>query len=406
MRDLIYVSTLFLSPIFFAIIAIMGIQYSGSSESNLYIIIALLYFFISVLTLFFNHTIKKKYSVSVLISILIIIGITINGLVFGKTNSSMFRQFIIFCIPASLIGIHYARRGSIESLIKWLDWLMLLLSISFIFSTNNLLLRIADQTSHYSQNLSYNATLALLLNLFLLSFGNRYKRFSIFKNKFYKYLCYILIPLQLSVLFIGGGRGALVTLFIGLIVYFFQFKKPTHKFFKFLIYSFLIVISLSYLLTNFLEIDVVNILVRNADRAINFLDTGLSSYDRTSGRDALYRQSIELIFSRPLSGYGLFNYVSYIKPHPYPHNLLLEWALQGGLFFMLISIFIIVVLIFNMFKRNKYHPINTMFFLLVVYAFCPLLFSGSYLQSPFFWFVIMYMINYCIPKEQNRQVFP
>lgn len=400
MKDLVYVSALFLSPLFFAVNAIVGVQYYGSTESNLYITITVFFFIICILSFFFNHSRTKKYSLSFYLSYLIIIGITINGIIVGKITSSMYRQFVVFCVPASMIGMYYARKGSIESMVKWLDWLMILLSVSFVFAVKNLLLNIADNTGHYSQTLSYDASLALLLNLFLLSYGDKYKRFRIFNIKLYKYICYAIFPLQFAILLIGGGRGAVITFFVGLIVCVLQLKKPLIKILKYFVYFFIIAICVNYLLINFLNIDVINVLALNAERSFSFFDSGLSSFDRTSGRDFLYRQSVELILARPLWGYGLFGYVTYISP--YPHNLILEWALQGGLLFMLIIAFMNIFLIIKMQKYIKHNPKDIMFILFIVLAYVPLIFSGSYLQSPLFWFVIMYMSNYCSTIEQKQ----
>lgn len=402
MKDLVYVSTLFLSPIFFAIIAIIGVQYYGSTESNLFITIAVLFFIICIISFFINHLKKNQHKLSFYLSIIIIVGITLNGIIVGKITSTMYRQFVVFCIPASMIGLYYAERGSIGSMVKWLDWLMILLSVSFVFVVKNLLLNIADNTGHYSQTLSYDASFAILLNLFLLSNGDKHKRFRIFNIKLYKYLCYALFPLQFAILLIGGGRGAVITFFVGLIVCVLQLKKPLIKILKYFVFFFIIAICVNYLLINFLNIDVINVLARNAERSFNFLDSSLSSFDRTSGRDFLYRQSVELILARPFWGYGLFGYVTYISP--YPHNLILEWALQGGLLFMLIIVFMNLFLIIKMQKYIKHNPKNIIFILFIVLAYVPLIFSGSYLQSPLFWFVIMYMSNYCSPIEQKQVI--
>lgn len=394
MKDLIYSCNLFLSPLFFAIISIFGVSYSGSVDSSLYVAVSVIFFSITIFTFILENIKSRIISIKAIISISILSLISFSGYFYGDTNSSMFSQFVVLCIPTSLAGIWYGNKGSIEYFIKWIDIFILIVSFSFFFTIPQLLSNIATQTSHYSQTMSYNASFVLVLNLYMIGFGSRYNRFRLFNSTLFKLLSYAILPLQFTAMILGGGRGAIFTLFTGLLLYFFFNSKPLSKVVKTIFVLILVLFLLLYISNIYLDIDFLDVFYRNAGRAWSFFDSNLSSFDRTSGRDSLYIKTIELIKSRPILGYGLFNYKLYISPHPYPHNIVLEWGLQGGIIFMLLCILIASALLFKMIKIITLYPKNILLLALAIYPFTSLLFSGSYLQSPLFWFIIMFLFNY------------
>ena len=79
---------------------------------------------------------------------------------------------------------------------------------------------------------------------------------------------------------------------------------------------------------------------------------------------------------------------------PYPHNIFLEFLLQGGVIYLTFWI----ILFAKLFKKFKQllRKDDTNFFLIPisVFPFIQLLASGTYLESGLFWFTIAYVFNY------------
>lgn len=392
MKDFIYTITIFSSTLFFAAIAILGISYTGSADSNLYKYSSFILALICCIILIYDFLVSSKATKRFYISLIILTSFSIIGLATGYSNSTMYRQFIVFCLPASLVGIHYARLGSIAPMVKWLDLVMLLLSSSFIFTVQQLISGIQRQEVYYSQMMSYCAAFSALLNLFLIQYGTRYNRFAFFKTKLYKVICYILLPYQVLTIFIGGGRGAVVTFCIGLFVYILQYKK--RKLVKNIIIIVTLVIGGTYFIFSFSDSNLIDTFIKNTARSFSFADKSLSLYDRTSGRNYVYEQSLKAISNQPISGYGLFSFVEQIRPNPYPHNIFMEWALQWGVIYSVIFTIIVLNQIKKINKLHKQNPTLILIYPLLVWPFSELLYSGSYMQTSLFWFIIMFIYNY------------
>ncbi len=394
MRDFVFSVAIFLSTLFFSITSLFGVSYSGSSSSNVYVYISAGVALISVLLVLIDFLKNAYVSLSELVSCFIIVNFALIGAVSGYHSSPMFGQFVLFCVPSSFIALYYARRKTISSIVKWLDVWMLVISLSFIVTMPALVGDVIDQTAWYSQTMSYDAACAVLLNLYLMVYGKQYVRFKFFSSSFYKMACWLLLLVQLVALFLGGGRGAIVVVFVGAISLMHTFRKRFHKSFMFFIVAISFLVAGFYLIYQKGDGGFTYVLEKNMSRSFSMFDNGETMYDRTSGRNTVYSESIHAIEESPIVGYGLFRYVEQIKPQPYPHNIVLEWALQYGVLFAVICLCMVILLI-NKFRRIKKNDSRLVVLTpLMVVPFVQLLFSGSYLQTPLFWFIVIFLFNY------------
>lgn len=402
MKDFIFSVAIFWSALFFSITSLWGISYVGSSSSGVYVYISAGVAFLSILTVAVDFLKNSYLSSSEIISCFIMLVFISIGVISGYYSSSMFGQFILFCVPATVVALYYARRKSISSIVKWIEVWMVVLTLSFFVTIPALVGNVMDQTAWYSQTMSYDAACAILLNLYLMMYGDQYIRFKFFSSSFYKIACWFLLLIQLVALFMGGGRGAVVVVFVGVLFLIPTIRKRFHN------SSVIIVVAIAFLLVGFYMIyqkgdsGITYVLEKNMTRSYSMFDKSLSLYDRTSGRNTVYSESVQAIMESPIVGYGLFKYVEQIKPQPYPHNLILEWALQYGILFAIVCVCVIVHIIrkFRRHKRNDNQLV--MMTPLMAVSFTQLMFSGSYLQTPLFWFVIIFVFNYK-PFIPNRR---
>ena len=403
MKLIVYFVTLFWGFIFFSATSILGVAYNGSEDSKLFIISSLI-----IVALFYIYYINDKQKGefnkgrigSFLLYIFIILA---EGVISGYTDSSMFKQFTLFCVPASLLGIKYAKKGTIAPLVKYLDCLVVILSFSFVFMMSNLAQLVGDGLAGYSQQMSYFASLTILLNVFLIKYGRFYDRFKIFTSKAYRIISYLLLLPQLLALVMGGGRGAFIVFFVGLLFLVIKdLKKIAHAVIR---VSFIVIVVLAIIPRfNYFGIEgAADVVSRNFERIIAVGKAGEDLYDRTSGRNYVYKDAIYSIEKNPL-GYGMFSFEKQLPDQPYPHNIILEWAMQWGVLYALFQI----VLIFFLFKHYKRWLLKDRSLIILLpiltYQFILLLFSGSYMQEPLYWFSITFLLNFKYKRKGINKI--
>lgn len=396
MRDLVFAITLFASNLFFCISAIFG--YSVAEEggaSGLYKYYCIGVFIISLLFCIKEQA-KRVIRYRHFWSILIIAIYIIIGVLSGYNADTSVLVLIAFCLPSVVIAVYYAERRSLSELIKWIDIILLVMSLSLVFSLRQLFVSIADGISSYSQSLSYNAAYCFVLYLFLLIFGKNYERFSFFKSKLYKYISIIMLPYTLVILFFSGGRGAFGTLVVGCIVLFILYRRQNNskqpKYLK-LLFETVLVLSLVFTLIPRSYKDVFN---TNFDRVFSFFDTDKSMFERASGRDEVLSIAFEQIRERPILGSGLFSYKKELNKKAevsYPHNIFIEVLMQGGIVFLLFFLIIILQATIKL-KCIFRVPQQELLVVFIVYSMTMLLYSGSYMQNSFFWFFMTYIFNF------------
>lgn len=75
------------------------------------------------------------------------------------------------------------------------------------------------------QEISYSAAFCFGINWVNIITGNTTDRFPLFQNKFWCYICFVLLPLQAMLCVLGGGRGGGVLLILFFFVTIFVFSR-------------------------------------------------------------------------------------------------------------------------------------------------------------------------------------
>lgn len=400
MKHLFFLIALFANILYVNISAFWGVL-SIEGSNTIYKIYCIVVFFV-FLFFYTKQYFNKKIYRNHFISILILVFYIICGVLSGYANDVTTLCLIAYCLPATGIAVFYAENQCINKLVKWIDVFLPVLSISMLFSLRILLNNVLEGTSFYSQSLSYDASYCFLFYLFFLLFGKEYDRFSFFKSKIYRIISLIMLPYLLSVLFFSGGRGALGTIIVGVIFLLYMYKW-NYKIKPLMIFSLSIVaITFIVLLLLYLPEESIEIFTRNFNRVFSFFDTNASMDQRTSGRDGALYDAISQISQSPIIGNGLFSYKDLYFKHTeltYPHNIILEVLLQGGIILLLLFSIIMTRLFFKlrMIYKIKSHMIIV---LIGIFSFTKLLYSDSYMENPFFWFFVVYLYNVKIPKRK------
>lgn len=395
MKDLIFSTSLFVSILFFCITAILGITYDGTG--TLYRNVCILTFAICMTTFFIcSHA---RLDIRSFFSIIVLLVYFIAGVLSGYVFDKSFLCFTAFSIPASCVGLHYGHRGSIIRLVKWLDVICVLLSVSLFLFVGNLRWAIVNGDADYSQNLSYFASLAFLIDLFMLIRGSDYDRFRLFETKVMRAISIIMLVFYPLIVFLSGGRGGFVVIIIGIIAFLFSYKGRR----RITMFAGLGFVLISFIIVFYFvsSTDSFSVFQQNSGRVFSYIDQGGINMAETSGRDVVYRESWDLFLSKPIDGYGLFTYKSHLYSVTYPHNLLLEFLLQGGLLLALPLLLLLFVFFSKYVSIYRVNPSVIMVLPFIVYSFTKLMFSGSYMEEPFFWFSLMFVFNYK-PQLESR----
>lgn len=386
-RALVYIFYLFLTPIFFCFCSLLGIDYSGAEDSNLF-----KYVYIAadaiVVVLFLQSVFVKggRISLRVLLVFLVLLIISVDYLFSQGTTlqAYIFRTFIAESVIAAFIAIDVSGRQLLMSMVKWLDVVMLLISIFAAINIPRLLVGMAIGVGEMVQALAYFSAVGFSINFFLLLFGKNYQRFSFASSSVYQIICSILLVVQIVSCLVSGGRGGAVLLIVSFFVLLFLWSKNNSgSKNKFLVYS---IIVLGLLIVPFILPNNISSMINSGmERTFSYLNDGGIDMSQTSNRDIFYTESIKIIEEKNVLGWGFWGYIS--RANLIPHNLFLETMLQGGIIYtFFVSVFLIALfikLIRAVRRDSRYIVIVT----IALYPFVQLMFSGSYIMTPLFWFV-------------------
>lgn len=388
MKDFILSMSIFISTIFFSVSTILG---QSTEDTSGYHIIAAAYAVVCVITLLLS-TSKGKFQTSNTFSIFIIAVIILSGLVSGETDNSYYQQFIVFSIPAALVGIHYGRNDCLNLMVKWLDLYCIVIAVSLLVSFPQYYASRILGDVYYDQTLSYEAAFAALLDLFLIVDTDRTRHFRFTNNIIYKTLSIVLIPILVLCIVLSGGRGGFITLIVGVILFLFTHKYSKKKILKGAFGITLIVIFLFPIILNLLGPNVTDFASESFGRIFSYISGGKIDVSQTSGRDEILKKAFELIGREPLSGYGFFSYTPFLGT--YPHNIFVEWLLQGGILLFTFAMFVTIWFYAKLIRLVKYKTEVIVFLPIFIFPLTELLFSGTWVSNPYLWFCLFYVINY------------
>ena len=189
----------------------------------------------------------------------------------------------------------------------------------------------------------------------------------------------------------SGGRGGVVFLFAlaGLISLIFVKKRNIFKVLFFVLPLGLlgVVIIFDLVQNSVLE----NTFNRGMDRAFSYISSSGIDMAQTSNRDIVFELAQKNIEANLYTGYGIFHTIGAFG---YPHNIFLEILEGGGIFYFAFWIIILIISIKRAYFIIKIER-NLLFLVpLFIYPSVNLLFSGSYLMTGMFWFVLVFVLIY------------
>ena len=253
----------------------------------------------------------------------------------------------------------------------------------------------------YDQNASYFIAFCFLIALFTLRYNDQYPKFSFLDKKWYRIFKMCLFPYFIIMAFFAGGRGAFVTMLFGLLLNVDLLKKINPQMMKKIVPGFIGGVVLLILILSWFDKngEIAEFFLLSAQRITALVDfQNMDTSSATSGRDDLYADAIGFFVDSPVYGYGLFAYLKKIEM--FPHNIFLEIMLQGGLIFLAVFIFIMMMAYGKYQKMLQADKSQILLMPFFVYSFTELLFSSSYIFVPLFWFVLTYIYNFSFEQEQ------
>jgi len=198
---------------------------------------------------------------------------------------------------------------------------------------------------------------------------------------------------SIILMFISGARGPLVCFVLIILIKAIYMLVKNKNYEAFLIW--IGILSLPIVLFGIKLLNYFSQLIINkgySTRLLSFIakDDVLNE----TGRDEIRDYVISLIGQHPITGVGLaldrmminrqIGNPTSVAIGDYPHNFILEILLQYGVILGGVLILLFLRLVYLSFKRSSNDDTINILFIFLSIGFFPLLFSGSYLNAPFF----------------------
>lgn len=385
-RYVVFVVTIYISTLYFSYLAIQGSNFSNEITTESYKIITLVFDALAIgLSLFYLRGNNYKKWLPLIISIFLVVLYYIED---GNTTW-MINSFIAFSLPCSFIGASMGVERSLKELSKWLEVIMIFVTTAILISLPYVLF---DRTIDFEyQTFSYYCGFAYSINLFFLLNGKSYERFKWFKKEAYDVISIIILVVQAACCLMAGGRGGFVLIILSTLVFLLLSKKIR------LGYA-IILGALFFTVIFLLPQDFLDSVFEGSERTFSFVQEGKVDLSAASNRDEVYKKATDLIWDRPILGYGIFGYVLYNNATP--HNIFLEVLLQGGLVYSLLFWLFMLYIARKTKIMIKKDEKNKLLIAMGIWPFTELLFSSSYMMFGLFWFLIAYIFVYKIRKNE------
>lgn len=392
---------LFWGSIFFSVCSILDLNFYEGDTPLPYFMYSYMVVDLIVLFYYIKMLVIKGISKGDLVIFIVVLVVTL--LYFLSTSYHIdaimhYKVFIAESIPAMLIASYIVRQNKMAMFVKYFDVLMLFITLGLVMNLPRCLSGIVKIGGGTYQAFSYYSAFAFSLNFLGVVFRGTTNGFVIFKSSYFWGVSLFLLPLQILSCFMGGGRGAVLLIFFSVFLFLFlgYITEQKRKLIGVMIVVFLFLVLLYILPQGYIDL-----LFKGYDRAFSYIgENGELDMTETSNRDDIYAQSLSAVFRHPILGYGLFDYIDEIRG--YPHNIVLDVLMQGGIVYALFFFSMVWILFSRLFKHSLIDYALIRFWPMALYSFTNLMFSGSYIRNPLFWFLIAMMIffykNVCVPN--------
>lgn len=396
LNALVYINLLLCQMLFFSVFAVLGLTYKGASESNVYSIYLVGSSFLAYFFIFLDLR-KINYFKPVLYVFILLPLVFLLFFFLAPSHDFVNNQakiFFVLVVPSIFVGYIIPRKLELSTISKG----FLISAIIVVIGVLRIIPRIISLPVIELLDIFGGGQYQAFSYFCALSFLVVFRNFLI-KNdlRLWGKVIYLFALLVLnSGVILSGGRGGFVVVFVGMIIFTVRYKGII-KFSKYLV-GFICIIYVILLFSKNVDWFLADRINESFDRLFSFISSDGINMEGTSNREDFYEVALSLIEKNPIIGFGLFGTVKYLGDF-YPHNLFLEILLQGGLlyfmFFLLVSIYFIYRLLFLIrHKRDE-----DLILITTIYSGVLLMFSGSYIQEPLFWFSLSYVISY--PSRKN-----
>ena len=387
----VFIATLLSNLLFFSILPILGISYSAGEDSSIYKAFCIILSGYSVFYIIRYFLLKQKLRASLenIVFLLVPLLFTLMLIVESPESSfpyEIFKRFIMWGCPSILIALYYSHNPhEVKMTIRPWFISVVILSIGSLLSVYNSLveLNLDDVLGERYQTISYSAALAYCISLFLLLDP----KFSDIKcGKIVLFLC---ICMQIIAVIASGGRGGFLLLFFGTLSYIFLGVRYFNLSKTFVIKLLIFLVGAIILVYPILIEN--SILERGLDRVLSYISASGIDMSETSNRDSVYGVAIREIKNHLIIGQGIFKHMDLMG---YPHNLILEVLMGGGIIYFSIYLLLNLVFIMKLYYMLRNNLLHVTIIPPLIYVFILLMFSGTYLETSMFWFVITYVLCY------------
>lgn len=302
-------------------------------------------------------TLSKKNSIYLAISELLCCILYCISYIRGDLALGTFLSYIaytaILCIPFYFIIKNMSNKSVLYYEIRKNSYIILLI-----------LLMLVPFFSQYRYIMSYSYWVLFVALIHINEFIEKWDLFNFF-----------VVLVEFIIIALIGSRGSLICfgLYVLLRVFMFRDLNKLKCFFLILIGLFVF----GYEIIGSIILNIMSELGIQS-RTIELLFTNITY---SSGRDVIKAETVEFIKNNPIFGNGIARDVMLIGS--YPHNIFLEVVFDFGIFIGGTICVYLVYIVCKAFNAEKKQKIENLFYL--SYAFLPLMVSGTYLKSSFFW---------------------
>ena len=387
---------------FFPVLGIESSEDDGSSSAfSIFVTIINGLALLFIVNYEINNWRKARYGSLIwyiILPLLVVLCYLFNTIFYSDMGRASYNIFFFF-LPKSIPGIYIAnyifRHGKMEVLIKNMEIFFLLGSVGLIISVPTMYSSIGYDARLVTGggHLTISYCSALFCTYFVINqMLSKKTRHEFLDFKWCNIVEIILIPCLIAICLMGGGRGGAFLLSVNVfLVAWILFRQ---NFFKMMLYSMAIMLLLYVLFMSLKDTEIMKGVSKGFERAFSYLSDEGIDMEETSGRDVVYSYFANLVWKKPVCGYGFFYCYDVCNKSigmPYPHNLFLEVLLQGGLIYFILFTIMLVKVLRNSISYVK--NVNVYFLPLLTYPIVVLMFSGSYMKMCLFWFLVVYALN-------------
>lgn len=397
-----FLSSFFLSqtPLLYSITASLSLGSVDSFQKILSLILCIV-----VLLLIVLKTLKKKLHVTkpfliVCCLSLVLIGLYLLTLLFypsvPRAYYSYFLTLCSSCVPSVVLGAILAEANdSLSPFIKGIgivSWIVSVATLVVLLTTDlSTTVNELNKAGLNYQQFSYYAVYAYSLNLFFVLTKNSVS------GQRKKTVRILMAVINVICALSGGGRGALVLLFVVSVYYLFYYfpwrKINVNKIINFFCVMIFVLLAFYYVTTK------TTFIQSGVERIVNLFTNILEG--RSEARNVSYAAALDIFLEKPIFGHGLGS----VFPEWgfYLHDIFLDLAVEAGLFGIVAFIVLLLIFIADFHQLRKRDHRYDLIAVLFLNEFVMFLFSGYYLSGARLWFCISFCIIAARRLDRERK---